>query len=84
MPVAELSLSDLEASSGPTPCKVARILDKLTDQERSTVEQALAGDRKQYPHSKIATALSKRVWSVGDKAVAEHRSGVCCCNRGAQ
>ncbi len=81
MAVDELTLDDLTPSRVTGPCKVGKILAKLSDTERGMVETALAGPKEQYPHAKIATALSKRVWPVSDHAVSDHRSGACVCGR---
>lgn len=81
MAVDVLTLDDLAVVPQARPCKVAVILEKLSDGERELVEQAIAGPKEQYPHRKIASALSKRVWPVSDHAVSDHRAGACTCRR---
>ena len=78
---SELTLDDLTAEKQAEPCKVAKLVERLSDSERTVIETALAESSKQYPHTKIAAALSKRVEYVSDTIVRRHRIGSCSCAR---
>ena len=76
-----MTLADLEAGRKATPCKVGKILAELSEKERKTVDTALAGSMKTYPHTKIAAALSVRVEYVSAHVVRIHRTEKCSCQR---
>ena len=76
-----LSLDDMRLKKKTAPCKVRTIIDQLSEQERIAVEQALSQPKQEYPHTKIAEALSKRVGFVSDSVVRLHRVGACSCGR---
>lgn len=77
----ELTLNDLTAEKTAEPCKVAKLVERLSEGERTVIETALTGSSKQYPHTKIAAALSKRAEYVSDSVVRRHRVGSCSCAR---
>jgi hypothetical protein len=69
----------LRRTNHPTKCKVGRILDELSEQERVNLEAALAMPKDEYPDALITRWCKERGHQVGGKSVSTHRSGDCVC-----
>jgi hypothetical protein len=77
MPTPDLSEFDaLELSSHPTRCKLARILDELSEQDRANLEGALASER---PDTLIVRWFKTKGLQVSTHTLRRHREGLCVC-----
>jgi hypothetical protein len=56
-------------------CTVCRLLIELTDPDRATLAEALAGDT--YTGAQIAEALTAEGHRVNKATVSRHRRGAC-------
>ena len=81
MAADELTIDDMRPKKKSEPCKVGKIIEILSETERQSVEKALAGSIKEFPHTKIAGALSQRIEYVSDSVVRKHRTKACSCER---
>ena len=76
-------LSEFEALSKahPARCKMARILDELSDEDRQKCQAAL--DAEHISHNAVVKwlRLAPRDHRIHDGAVKKHRIGDCCCER---
>lgn len=63
------------------PCVVARLLSDMTDELRSVVIQALAGDEHRYASNRISSVLARKGVFVSRSSVVAHRRNLCSCAR---
>ena len=69
-----MALRDVK-SYEPQPCKVARLLTELDDDDRATLEEWMA-TKGAWP---IAQSLSKYGYPISEQIVKKHQNGTCCC-----
>jgi len=60
-------------------CNLGAALRRLSEEDRSLVEAALA-DRDTYPGTYIAAALRASGWDVSQFSVRRHRNRECACD----
>lgn len=84
-----MTLSDRLDSAKPsvrgTPCRIAVIMDALSDRDRDALVAALSvpkGDPARLSNVKIAEALKSEGYGIHYKSVETHRKGACRCESG--
>lgn len=77
MPKPDLSEFEEISRDHPARCKIIRLLDELSSEDREKCEAAIAAPH--IGHNTIATWLSRKGLRIGQHAVRAHRKGECCC-----
>ena len=62
-------------------CIFGRLLEGLAEPERRKVEAALAKDKDEIPHARIAEVLGRWGYEMGPQSIGYHRRGKCGCPR---
>lgn len=70
---------DIEQEVAPGGCSLFRAMGSLSTEDRVSLEQALAEDRKRIPDAVIVRVLRRHSISIEDKTVSSHRKGICRC-----
>lgn len=74
-------LEDLRIPSKTKPCLLARKAAELSDEDRKTLEEALADPR--WSTNALRIALNERGFAIGDTGLRAHRTKDCSCVREA-